>query len=294
MKESTSFLKKRSKKRLLLRSPQRTTRPPQRVPERAKVFWFFFSKKNILPLPLVLLTGAAPDDGAARWQALAAAIFHGRHPTALPGWVNVDAPVRAMDAALVPVTVTVAQDHPIRGIYLVVDENPSPVAAHVVFGPAADTRTLTFRIRVDQYTNLHVVAEAPDGTLVSTARFIKAAGGCSAPGGETPEIALKSAGQMKLRLHDMQAELLVRHPNFNGMQMDQVTRLYTPARYINSLDIAYNGVRVLHLDSDISLAADPAIGFGIKAPGGGILSVDVADTSHASWHQEFPVPPHGT
>jgi len=235
---------------------------------------------------------------AARWHDLAKYIFDGRQPADLAGWVSIDAPMRAMDAALVPITLTVADGRQIKSLYLVVDENPSPVAAHIVFGPAADAHTMTMRIRVDQYTNLHAVVETQDGRLISTARFIKAAGGCSAPGSETPDLALKSAGQMKLRISNQpgtaHAELLIRHPNFNGMQMDQVTRLYTPARYINSIEVAYNGQRVFHLDADISMASDPAIGFGFKSDGSGTLSVQVQDTAHAAWHQDFHVQPHGT
>jgi sulfur-oxidizing protein SoxY len=243
---------------------------------------------------------AADDDSARaqRWDALAATIFPGRHVTQAAGFVGIDAPVRAMDAALVPVTLTLPTDRNLKALYLVVDENPSPIAAHVVFGPAAGGHTLTLRIRVDQYTNLHAVAETADGQLYAAARFIKAAGGCSAPGSETPEIALREAGQMKLRLHDEAgaetADLLIRHPNFNGMQMDQVSHLYTPARYINRIDISYNGQSVLHIDTDISLASDPAIGFGFRSDGTGTLTVDVADTAHATWHQDFPVAPHGT
>jgi sulfur-oxidizing protein SoxY len=243
---------------------------------------------------------AADDDTARqqRWDALAAAIFPGHHVNPAPGFVGIDAPVRAMDAALVPVTLTLPTGKPLKSLYLVVDENPSPIAAHVVFGPAADGRTLTLRIRVDQYTNLHAVAETADGQLYATARFIKAAGGCSAPGSETPEIALRGAGRMKLRLHDeagaQTADLLIKHPNFNGMQMDQVSHLYTPARYVNRIDIAYNGRAVLHMDTDISVASDPAIGFGFKSDGTGTLTVDVADTAHATWHQDFPVASHGT
>ena len=35
-----------------------------------------------------------------------------------------------------PITLTLAPDKEIRSLYLVVDENPSPIAAHIVFGPA--------------------------------------------------------------------------------------------------------------------------------------------------------------
>ncbi len=237
------------------------------------------------------------DAAAQRWAELSKALFNGRSAVDQAGWVSIDAPVRAMDSALVPITLTLSPDKPIKALYVVVDENPSPEAAHIVFGPAALRGALTLRVRVDQYTNIHVVAETPDGKLVSSERFIKAAGGCSAPGAEAPAQALQEAGRMKIRLHDepggAQAELLIRHPNFNGMQMDQLTRNYTPARYINSIDIAYNGQQVMHMDTDISLASDPAIGFGFKSDGEGKLSVDVADTSHAKWHQDFAVQ-HGS
>src|SRR5271156_5335769 len=131
---------------------------------------FALAAATVLAVP----TARASEDDAARahrWQELAGTIFPGKHVTEGPGWVSIDAPVRAMDAALVPVTLTLAPGKPIKAIYLVVDENPSPIAAHIVFGPAADTHTLTLRIRVDQYTNLHAVAETPDGQLVSSARF---------------------------------------------------------------------------------------------------------------------------
>jgi sulfur-oxidizing protein SoxY len=250
----------------------------------------------LAPVPAV--ADDDPDFRARRWHDLAAVIFAGRQPAELPGWVEIDAPKRAEDAALVPVTLAVAPDKQIKALYLVVDENPSPVAARIVFGPAADTGTVTLRIRVDQYTNLHAVVETADGRLIAAARFIKATGGCSAPAAETPEAAMHDAGRMKLRLTRgdaaTQAELLIRHPNFNGMQMDQLTRFYTPARYIKSIDVAYNGTRVLHMDTDISIASDPAIGFGFKSDGSCALSVEAADTAGSIWHQDFPVASHGT
>jgi sulfur-oxidizing protein SoxY len=78
---------------------------------------------------------------------------------------------------------------------------------------------------------------------------------------------------MKLRFlgepqegHAREAQLLIRHPNFNGMQRDPATQGYTPARFLKTVDVTLNGTKVLHLDSDISLAADPAITFGVNAP----------------------------
>ena len=235
---------------------------------------------------------------AARWHELEKAIFGNRDIGDGNALIAIDAPLRALDAALVPVTLTLPADKPVAGLYFVIDNNPSPLAAHFTFGANADPREIKLRVRVDQYTDMHAVIETADGKLYAVARYIKAAGGCSAPAGADDAAALADLGRMKLRLPDgfaagkpVEAALMVRHPNFNGMQMDQVTRNYTPARFIQSIDVAYNGGKVFHLDSDISLSTDPVIGFAFVPAEPGTLSVTVKDSANATWERKFPVPP---
>ena len=136
---------------------------------------------------------------------------------------------------------------------------------------------------------MHAIAEAQDGSLYMTRRFIKAAGGCSAPAGSDEQTALLDIGHIKLRLLDpyvagksMQAQLMIKHPNFNGMQMDQVTRTYTPARFIKTIDVSYGDAQVMHVDSNISLATDPVITFGFVPQQKGELKVEVHDTKNAT------------
>ncbi len=97
----------------------------------------------------------------------------------------IDAPYRAEDAALVPVTIRSVlppgDPRQIRRITLVIDENPSPLAAVFEFGPGSGIDRISTRVRIDDYTNVHAVAEMSDGTLYAVQRFVKAAGGCSAP-----------------------------------------------------------------------------------------------------------------
>jgi hypothetical protein len=50
--KESSLLKKRSKQLLLFAFTGDPTRLPRRVSEQAKVFWFFFSKKNIFLMPV--------------------------------------------------------------------------------------------------------------------------------------------------------------------------------------------------------------------------------------------------
>ena len=243
---------------------------------------------------------AADDDAAdsaSRWQALQQALFPGRSLEDGAGIVQLDAPPRALDAALVPIGIELSAAKPIKSVYLVIDGNPSPLAGHFTFGPKADPHSLKLRVRVDQYTNMHAVAETADGQLFVATKFVKASGGCSAPAGSDDATALQDMGHMKLHLigdfspgKPEQAVLMVRHPNFNGMQMNQITRYYTPARFIRSIDVTYEGGSVFHLDSDISMSTDPVITFGFTPQAKGQLKVVVRDSKDTTFDHSFDVP----
>jgi sulfur-oxidizing protein SoxY len=243
--------------------------------------------------------GQDMDEGAraVRWKELQQAIFPHRQLQAAGDLIELDAPPRALDAALVPIDLHMSGKQAIQGVYLIIDGNPAPLAAHFTFGPAADPHSLKVRVRVDQYTDIHAVAETSDGRLHVATKFVKAAGGCSAPSGSDESEALKNMGQMRLRLlgafdagKPIQAQLMIRHPNFNGMQMNQLTRFVTPARFVKSIDAIYDGGRIFHVDSDISLSSDPVITFGFVPVGKGQMTVTVVDSSSATFHHSFDVP----
>jgi sulfur-oxidizing protein SoxY len=261
-------------------------------------------------LASVALLGAArpvlADDNdeaarASRWQALQQALFPGRSMKDGAGIVMLDAPPRALDAALVPISIDLSSVKPIKSVYLVIDGNPSPLAAHFTFGPKADPHALKMRVRVDQYTNMHAIAESQDGQLFVATKFVKASGGCSAPAGGDDAAALQDLGRMKLRLvgnfvpgKPDQAVLMVRHPNFNGMQMNQITRYYTPPRFIRTIDATYEGSSIFHLDSDISMSTDPVITFGFVPKAKGQMKIVVRDSKDATFDHSFEVPGAGS
>lgn len=86
------------------------------------------------------------------WPSLATQIFDGRVVQDGGAVVAIDAPNRAEDAALVPIGIRsllpIGDPRHVRGITLVIDENPSPLAA--VFSPGAGSgmRSLSTRVRV--------------------------------------------------------------------------------------------------------------------------------------------------
>ncbi len=240
-----------------------------------------------------------PDDQAGRmkrWKDLSQQVFGDKKLENGAKFIAIDAPDRAMDAALVPVGVRISGKKGVKALYLLVDDNPVPLAAHFTFGPLADARDVKLRIRLEQYTYLHAVIEATDGRFYQAARFVKAAGGCSAPAGPQDQ-ALRDLGQMKLQTlatytpgKTMEVQLHIRHPNFNGMQMDQVTRYYTPARYINEADVSYDGQQVFHFEGGISMSSDPAITFGFTPKEKGELTVMAQDSKETKFEHVFPIP----
>lgn len=248
------------------------------------------------------LPGRADDEDspaarAARWRDIEKTIFGDKVATPDSSIVTLDAPYRAADASLVPITITLDQKKPIKGLYLVIDDNPSPVAAHYTFGPAADPHVIKMRVRVNSYTNVHAVAELQDGSLVEAVKFVKAAGGCSAPMGMSDEEAMKGAGDMRMKFagdvmpgKPTEATLMVRHPNFNGMQMNQVTRYYTPARFIQTITVNDGGKLVFTLGTGISLSSNPVITFGMVPQSTEPVKVAVSDNKNEHWVRSFAIP----
>lgn len=242
----------------------------------------------------------ATDDAKAReqrWTELRQSVFGDKQVERKNGFLSLDAPERAEDAALVPMDIKVSNPDEVKGLTLIVDENPGPVAAKIDFGPAGDPGLLKLRTRVNAYTNVHAVAETRDGKLVETTKFVKASGGCSAPAGADDEEAMRGMGEMRLKIADetslgksAQATLMIRHPNFNGMQMDPVSRAYTPARYIKDIKVTYNDKDVFAMTSDISLSTNPVIEFGFKPEAKGQIKVVANDTSGERFEKTFDVP----
>jgi sulfur-oxidizing protein SoxY len=235
------------------------------------------------------------QERAARWREIAASIFGDRQIERTDTLVKLDAPARALDAALVPITLTMPEKDRIKAVSLIIDDNPSPYAAKFEFGPAADAGELKVRVRVNNYTDMHAVVETTDGRLYEAKQFVKASGGCSAPMGMSDEEAMRGMGDMRMKFADSQpgkpveATLMIRHPNFSGMQMNQVTRDYTPARYIDRLTVSAGDRTVFTMTGDISIASNPVINFGLK-PDGRPIKVAAGDNQGGKWEHSFTPP----
>ena len=211
--------------------------------------------------------------------------------------IALDAPYRAEDAAIVPLHLTQTDpDADIGSLMIVIDENPAPLAGDFTFGPGMSPLDFELRVRVNQYSNIRVIADTGDG-LVMTGRFVKASGGCSAPASKDPEVALASMGQMRLRSFGdkpamsntwREAQIMIRHPNYSGLQRDQITQLFINAHFIDELEV-YQGEELLFtMEGGISISENPVFRFAYRDNGAPALRVRARDTEGNIFEQILP------
>lgn len=206
------------------------------------------------------------------WPGIRKELYAQRPISEEDGAVTLEAPVRAEDAAVVPITMRIPANvaAQAKALTLVIEKNPAPIAASFTFGPAAGNgeRVISTRVRVDMYSNVRAIVEMNDGQLHMATKYVKAAGGCSAPALKDAEQALAQLGKMKLRLHSaeqspmmQEAQVMIRHPNYSGMQMNQLTGLYIPAKYVQSMEVKRGDEIVFTMEGGISLSENPNIRF---------------------------------
>ena len=225
------------------------------------------------------------------WQKVRASLFQSRPiAAATDDIISLELPVRAEDAAIVPIAIKTrmlqsAARH-IDKVYLIVDNNPSPISAIFQFTPLSGRADIETRIRIDEYTHVRVIAETNDGQLHMATRFLKAAGGCSAPPGKDAQAALASLGRMKFRVEGdangkepVLAQLMISHPNHSGLALDQVSRLFTPAHFIRQVRITYGGQPVMSADVDFSISENPNFRFYFMPNGDAELRAEVVDSN---------------
>ena len=246
---------------------------------------------------LALLSVAAaadipPDpEQSSVWKFVRQGLFGDRVVTSETGdgeIVSLRAPTRAQDSSTVPIAISTQVDQTperyVRKVYLLIDKNPSPIAAIFTFTPESGRADIQTRVRIEDYTWLRAVAELNDGRLFMAARYVKAAGGCSAPFGSAPDFEAFQP-QLRLRLgasvvpgQPTLANLMLQHPNSSGLAKDQVTQLYIPAYFVRTINVTYGSQPVMTAEVDFSISENPNFRFYFVAHESGELKVVAVDT----------------
>ena len=142
---------------------------------------------------------------------------------------------------------------------------------------------------------MRAIAELSDGKLYGVKAFVKASGGCSAPASSNADATRSMLGQMKFRTFRNEsdalpeAQLMLRHPQNSGLQMDQLTRLYIPPFFIDNLKIWQGDDLVVSMDGGIAISEDPNIRFNYRSNGAARFRVEAVDTSRKIFRDEWSI-----
>lgn len=272
---------------------------------------------RILTTTVIALLGLSAQSAAAEdfWsEELQTEIYAERSIAPAGDLVALDAPYRAMNDPRTPLGATVhAPDgERVRRVSLIIDNNPMPVSAVFDLAQPQEAFSFSAEMRLNGPTPVRVVMETDTGALYMTETFVKTSGvgACAAPPGTDPVAALDTLGEMELALapadgtalaqlaaatgatlaepNALQATLDIRHPSHSGLQMDQISLLYIPARYLQTLDVATDGRPLFTMTGSISLSENPVVEFEVPAEAKR-LQVRMRDTGGADVEQVFPL-----
>jgi sulfur-oxidizing protein SoxY len=224
--------------------------------------------------------------------------------------ITLEAPQRAENAAIVPVSIKAgipqSEERYIRTIWLFVDKNPGPLVGKFHFTPESGRADIGLRLRVDMYSPVRAIAETNDGQLHMSRRFVKASGGCSAPASSNADAAREQLGRMKFLVHHDAAgknsspvegeqaaiaQLMIRHPNRSGLQMDQVTRHYAPAEFVKDVKVSFDGKEIFQAETSFAVSENPSFRFYFAPQQEGVVTAVVTDTEGREFSETYDVSP---
>jgi sulfur-oxidizing protein SoxY len=241
---------------------------------------------------------AEPDPAKSEyWTATRKLMFGDREILDGKDVIRVYLALRADDASTVPVAVKAQIDQTperyITTIYLLVERNPSPVAGVFHFTQDSGRAQVETRLRFEDYSHVRAIAETNDGRLWMDSRWVKAAGGCSAPGGRY-RVPAALLGKMKFRFEDAikynepnLVQINIRHPNESALAAD-----FDPGavpQFVRSVLVTYAGKPVMSAEVDFSLSDNPTFRFWFVPREKGELRVEVEDTHDNRFVQSVPI-----
>ena len=250
---------------------------------------------------LMLMSGHAsaqrydPEESAV-WQELKRTVFEQRGINASHNnTIRLDIASRAEDASIVPVVIrTITPQNPnryIKKIWLVIDNNPSPIGVVFNLTPESGRADIETRVRVENSTFVRAVAETNDGSLFMDVKTIAAAGGCTVPGGADDSAA--NMGKMKFKLDEEVelnkpnlAKLMVSHPNFSGLSKEDKR-----VQYVKHLVVRYAGREIMSADIDFTISKNPTFNFYFLPTEKGALTAEIIDTNDLKFETSLAIKP---
>ena len=253
----------------------------------------------LLGFPALANEKAEPDPAKSEyWEPIRKLMFGDREILDGKDVIRVYLATRADDASTVPVAVKgqIAQtpERYIKTIYVIVERNPSPASGAFHFTPDSGRAQVETRLRFEDFSHVRAIAETNDGKLWMSSRWVKAAGGCSAPNAKN-RVPAALLGKMKFKFEDETVkynepnlvQVMIRHPNESALAGDfDVTQV---PQFVRSVTVTYDGKPIMTAEVDFSISENPNFRFYFTPYGKGELRVEVEDTHDNRFVQSIPV-----
>lgn len=266
---------------------------------------FFFASLLVSQSTFAVIGGLKSDlkdddESSEEWRGIRTNLFQTRPIDNKQPTILIDIPKRAEFGATVPLSIRaqVAQTPQsyIKKMYLIVDKNPSAVAAVYTLAPDIGQADLETRIRVNEYSHVRVIAEMNDGKLSMSSKYVKVSGGCSAPPNKDAAQHKRDLGKIKWRVPEKifanqttPVQLQVSHPNNTGFEMDHITVMTIPPHYVSRMTVTYAGKPVISAETDFSISESPYISFNFVPKGDGELKAEILDSKEMKFEKTAPV-----
>lgn len=220
------------------------------------------------------------------------------------GVFQFDVPIRPESGASVPIAIKVtgtqSPERFVKRVVIVIDKNPEPLAAVFHLTPDAGLAIIETEMRVETHSPVRAIVEMSDGKLVMSAKFVKAAGGCSTAPVLDADAAAAAArlGQIQIRLPEAvtrnepnRVQLIVNHPNYTGFQMHPLKMYLISAHYVTDIKVSYGDRPVLTAQTTIADSEDPSFRFYFTPREAGQLRVEVKDSRGQQFAKAVEVTP---
>ena len=233
-----------------------------------------------------LPTNTGHADTSPEWEQLRGKLYGSRPIDATSGRVQLVAPLRAAYGASVPVKIVSKLPQTsslyVKRVQLLVDKNPSPLAATLELTPEVGQADFETRLRVDEYSHVRVISELSNGELLMDSRYVKTSGGCSAPPNrDSPELIGRTIFKLPeaVKMNEPTvADVTVLHPNDTGFELNNVTVMYIPSYFVRTIAVSYAGRRIFDADLDFSISENPTWRFRFVPHEAGELRAEVVDS----------------
>jgi sulfur-oxidizing protein SoxY len=194
-----------------------------------------------------------------KWPVIAEAFFKDRVVTETPARIHISAPLQAEDAALVPISIHLAESHGFDKWYLFIDANPIMLTLTTHLPDTTHAFMLSSRIRLDANSKVRVIGEQPDGQLSMAVVEIRTPGGGCGGAVSQDEAALRAnAGKIKLQQsEDRQTTILqINHPMRTGFERT-VYGYFAKAWYLQKVEWRQSENKLFELHLGPGISANP-------------------------------------